>query len=136
MVQKTTVTLIDDLDENITEDVQTVTFAHEGKTYEIDLGAENRQALDDALASYKAVARKAGRSTTSPSPGAPVSPPTPAQSASGLPPTASRSTTAAASPPTSANSSTPPRSSHRHLNCRPRCREDTKPRGTEGRGVH
>ncbi|GMA33765.1 histone-like nucleoid-structuring protein Lsr2 [Litorihabitans aurantiacus] len=68
MVQKTTVTLIDDLDENITEDVQTVTFAHEGKTYEIDLGAENRQALDDALASYKAVARKAGRSTTSPSP--------------------------------------------------------------------
>jgi len=68
MVQKTTVTLIDDLDEATTEGVQTVTFAHEGKTYELDLSAENRQALTDALASYKAVARRAGRSTSSSSP--------------------------------------------------------------------
>lgn len=65
MVQRTTVTLIDDVDETINEDVQTVTFAHEGRAYEIDLGAENRQALTDALARYKAVARKAGRSTSS-----------------------------------------------------------------------
>ena len=68
MAQKTTVTLIDDLDENVTTDVQTVTFDHEGKTYEVDLGADNRAALADALAPYKAVGRRAGRAKAASTP--------------------------------------------------------------------
>lgn len=61
MVQLTTVTLIDDLDESVTDDVQTVTFAHDGRAYEIDLGVTGREALAALLAPYKAAGRRAGR---------------------------------------------------------------------------
>ena len=40
-----------------------MTFDHEGKTYEVDLGADNRAALADALAPYKAVGRRADGTT-------------------------------------------------------------------------
>lgn len=68
MAQRTTVTFIDDLDENAAEDVQTVSFAHEGRSFEIDLSASNREALADVLAPYKAAGRRAGgRATSAPS---------------------------------------------------------------------
>lgn len=57
-VRDTTVTLIDDLDGSVTEDIQTVTFSHDGKIYEVDLGAENRQRLEEALAPFKTVRRR------------------------------------------------------------------------------
>lgn len=72
MVQKTTVTLIDDLDDSVTEDVQSVTFAHEGKAFEIDLGPEGRATLEELLAPYKTAGRRAGRATAA-TPAAPRS---------------------------------------------------------------
>lgn len=68
MAQKTTVTLIDDLDDDVTTDVRTVTFDHEGKSYEVDLGADNRAALADALAPYKEAGRRAGRARATSTP--------------------------------------------------------------------
>ena len=41
---------------------ETVPFALDGRTYEIDLSAENAQALRDAFAPWIAVARKVGAS--------------------------------------------------------------------------
>ena len=51
--------VIDDIDGS--EDAQTVSFAFDGKSYEIDLSAENKQKLADALAPFIA----AGRTTSS-----------------------------------------------------------------------
>jgi hypothetical protein len=59
MAQKHIVQLIDDLDGgNATE---TVSFALDGSTYEIDLSAQNAAKLRDSLAPYVANARRAGR---------------------------------------------------------------------------
>lgn len=55
MAQKIVVELTDDLDGGVAD--ETVTFGHDGRTYEIDLTSDNATALADALAPYVAVAR-------------------------------------------------------------------------------
>lgn len=45
------VTRVDDLDGS-TDDVQNIQLGHRGKTYALDLGPSNRQALADALAPF------------------------------------------------------------------------------------
>ncbi|MFJ7590168.1 Lsr2 family protein [Streptomyces sp. NPDC097617] len=63
MAQKVEVTLIDDLDGS--EATQTVLFALDGKTYEIDLSDPNAEKLRGGLAPYLGAARKmsGGRTT-------------------------------------------------------------------------
>jgi hypothetical protein len=59
VAQKTLVILEDDIDGG--EADETVTFALDGTTYEIDLNEKNADALRDAFAPYVGAARKAGR---------------------------------------------------------------------------
>src|SRR6476646_772982 len=59
MAQKTIVQLIDDLDQGDAD--ETVSFALDGASYEIDLSAANAAALRDAFAPYIANARRARR---------------------------------------------------------------------------
>src|SRR3954469_19005526 len=59
MAQKTIVQLIDDIDQGAAE--ETVTFALDGTSYEIDLSAKNAGKLRDALSVYIANARRSGR---------------------------------------------------------------------------
>jgi hypothetical protein len=61
VAQKTIVTLVDDLDGG--EASETVSFALDGTSYEIDLSEANAKALRDSLASWVGHARKAGRSS-------------------------------------------------------------------------
>ncbi len=56
MAQKVHVTLVDDLDGS--EAAETVTFALDGTTYEIDLSGANAGKLRDSLAGYTGVARR------------------------------------------------------------------------------
>ena len=69
MSKKTIVTLVDDLDG--TEAAETITFAFDGATYEIDLSADNAAALRDALEPWVRAARRTsggrrgGRSSSS-----------------------------------------------------------------------
>ncbi|GAA3373913.1 Lsr2 family protein [Streptomyces sannanensis] len=58
MAQKVQVLLVDDLDGS--EADETVTFALDGKTYEIDLTAANADKLRASLADYVKAARRAG----------------------------------------------------------------------------
>jgi len=58
MAQKVVVQLIDDLDGTPAEDGETVTFALDGVTYEIDLHPENASKLRDSLADFVAGARR------------------------------------------------------------------------------
>jgi hypothetical protein len=58
MAQRVQVILEDDYDGGTAE--ETVAFALDGAEYEIDLSAENAQALRDALAPWVAHARKVG----------------------------------------------------------------------------
>jgi hypothetical protein len=58
MAQKKIVTLIDDLDGTAAS--ETVTFAIDGSSYEIDLSDKNAAALRKALRRYTTAARKAG----------------------------------------------------------------------------
>jgi hypothetical protein len=61
MAKQTQVILIDDLDgQTIDGDGKTVTFAHGGNSYEIDLTEANARKLQEALAPYIAVARRVG----------------------------------------------------------------------------
>ncbi len=63
MAQKVQVLLVDDLDGG--EAVETLTFALDGISYEIDLSRDHAQALRDAMAPYLSSARKAnGRTAT------------------------------------------------------------------------
>jgi hypothetical protein len=62
MAQKVQVLLVDDLDGG--EATETVSFALDGSTYEIDLSKKNADDLRNAFAKYVGSARKAGRSTT------------------------------------------------------------------------
>jgi hypothetical protein len=63
MAQRTTVSLVDDLDQ--TEAKETVEFGIDDATYEIDLSDANAAKLRDALADYVAQARRlAGRRTS------------------------------------------------------------------------
>ena len=58
MAQKTQVILVDDVDGS--EATQTITFALDGVSYEIDLNDEHAAALRDAVAPYVGHARRAG----------------------------------------------------------------------------
>ncbi|OLT14332.1 nucleoid-associated protein Lsr2 [Pseudonocardia sp. CNS-139] len=58
MAKQTIVTLVDDLDGGEAE--ESVEFAVDGKSYEIDLSSANSQKLRDALAPFVAAARRAG----------------------------------------------------------------------------
>ena len=60
MAQKVQVLLVDDLDGG--EATETVSFALDGSSYEIDLSRKNADELRDAFAKYVGAARKAGRS--------------------------------------------------------------------------
>jgi hypothetical protein len=70
MAQRTTVTLVDDLDQGDAD--ETIEFGVDGATYEIDLSDANAAKLRDALADYVAHARRlggrprAGRAATRP----------------------------------------------------------------------
>jgi hypothetical protein len=57
MARKVQVILSDDLDDSITAD-ETVTFALDGTTYEIDLSEANASAMRDAFGKYVQAARK------------------------------------------------------------------------------
>ena len=60
MAQKVDVKFIDDLDGS--EAAGTVSFALDGRSYEIDLSDDNAARLRDSLASYVAAARRSGTS--------------------------------------------------------------------------
>lgn len=64
MARKVQVSLVDDLDESDAD--ETVSFALDGATYEIDLSEKNAAALRDALATYVAHGRRAGRTASAP----------------------------------------------------------------------
>jgi hypothetical protein len=59
MARKVQVTIVDDLDGGVAE--ESVSFAIDGASYEIDLSSDNAAALRDALAPYVGSARKAGK---------------------------------------------------------------------------
>jgi hypothetical protein len=59
MAQKTIVSLIDDLDGQ-SEAEETVEYAIDGVTYEIDLAKDNADALREVFAPYIAAARRTG----------------------------------------------------------------------------
>ncbi|MGI9093476.1 MAG: histone-like nucleoid-structuring protein Lsr2 [Mycobacteriales bacterium] len=59
MAQKVQILLIDDLDGGTAD--ETIAFAMDGTAYEIDLSKQNAAGLRDAMATYVAHARKAGR---------------------------------------------------------------------------
>ena len=59
MAQKVNIVLVDDIDGSEAE--ETVSFALDGKEYEIDLSAKNAEKLRDAFAPYVGHARKAAR---------------------------------------------------------------------------
>ncbi|MCB7136878.1 histone-like nucleoid-structuring protein Lsr2 [Cellulosimicrobium marinum] len=63
MAQKVQVILVDDLDGGAAD--ETVTFALDGVSYEIDLSAKNAQELRDAFASWVGNARKVSSRSTS-----------------------------------------------------------------------
>ncbi len=58
MAQKIHITLVDDIDHGPAD--ESVTFALDGINYEIDLSADNAQALRDALSKFIAAGRRAG----------------------------------------------------------------------------
>lgn len=59
MAQKVEVTLVDDLDGGTAD--ETVSFAIDGTSYEIDLSGKNAQKLRDAVSPFLGAARKVGR---------------------------------------------------------------------------
>ena len=59
MAQKVQVLLVCDLHDDETEGTETVAFALDGSSYEIDLCEEHAGALRDDLASYVGAARRA-----------------------------------------------------------------------------
>ncbi|PPG02774.1 hypothetical protein C5E06_10005 [Pseudoclavibacter sp. RFBI5] len=67
MVQKAITSIVDDLDgTELTEDAaETVSFALDGKAYEIDLSLANARALRGALMPYTDAGRKLGRAPVS-----------------------------------------------------------------------
>ena len=60
MAQKVVVELVDDLDGTASADINTVTFALDGASYEIDLNEHNAERLREALAGYLGAARRTG----------------------------------------------------------------------------
>ena len=66
MAQRVVVTLSDDLDGGVAE--ETVSFALDGKSYEIDLSAENAEKLRAALGPYVQAGRKQARAALAKAP--------------------------------------------------------------------
>jgi hypothetical protein len=62
MARKVQVILSDDLDENLPAD-ETVSFALDGTSYEIDLAEKNAQEMREVFSRYVSAARKVGRSS-------------------------------------------------------------------------
>jgi len=60
MVQKTIVTLVDDLTGEEAQDISTVEFSLDGVTYQLDLTDTNGETLRGALSPYIAAGRKIG----------------------------------------------------------------------------
>jgi hypothetical protein len=60
MARKVQVILSDDLDENLSAD-ETVSFALDGTSYEIDLSDKNAQEMREVFSRYVHAARKVGR---------------------------------------------------------------------------
>lgn len=59
MAQRTVIKLVDDIDgKEIEANGQTISFAYNGTTYEIDLGEKNAKKLDEALAPFVSAARR------------------------------------------------------------------------------
>ncbi|MBP2412873.1 hypothetical protein JOF48_001672 [Arthrobacter stackebrandtii] len=58
MAQKIHITLVDDLDQSPAD--ENVNFGLDGINYEIDLSADNAQALRDALSKYVGAGRRVG----------------------------------------------------------------------------
>jgi hypothetical protein len=73
VAQRVITVMTDDLDGSEAEDIQTVSFALEGVSYEIDLSQKNSDKLRKALDPYTNVARKVGgrRSTRKAAPSGP-----------------------------------------------------------------
>ncbi len=65
MAQKVQVLLVCDLHDGDVEGTETVSFALDGSTYEIDTCAEHAGTLRDAFAPFVGSARRAGRAATS-----------------------------------------------------------------------
>lgn len=59
MARKVVVTLTDDIDDSLTAD-ETVEFALDGVSYEIDLSSKNAAKLRDTLAAYTSAGRRVG----------------------------------------------------------------------------
>jgi hypothetical protein len=70
MAQKTQVTLVDDIDGS--DATQTVTFAFQGTSYEIDLNDEHAASIEESFAEWMKAARKTAgaRGAASPRAGA------------------------------------------------------------------
>jgi hypothetical protein len=60
VVQKVLVQLVDDLDGTTPSDIETVLFALDGVSYEIDLGPKNASELRHALGEFVGSARRTG----------------------------------------------------------------------------
>lgn len=60
MAQKTIVQLVDDLDGTTTSDIETVSFALDGASYEIELSPGNARKLRDHMAEFVTEARRTG----------------------------------------------------------------------------
>jgi hypothetical protein len=60
MAQKTVVQLIDDLDGTSSDTIETMTFALDGVTYEIDLGQNNAARLRNNMATFVNAANRTG----------------------------------------------------------------------------
>lgn len=60
VAQKVLVQLVDDLDGTSSDDIETVAFALDGVSYEIDLGPSNAAKLRDSVAAYVDSARRVG----------------------------------------------------------------------------
>jgi hypothetical protein len=58
MAQKVFVEMVDDLDGSTGEDVTTVAFALDGRSYEIDLNSANANALRESLAQFVEASRR------------------------------------------------------------------------------
>jgi hypothetical protein len=72
VAKQTTVILVDDLDGS--EAAEQVEFAVDGKSYEIDLSAENSAKLREVLAPFISAARRAGGRRSNPPTAAPARP--------------------------------------------------------------
>jgi hypothetical protein len=64
MAQKVQVLLVCDLHEDEVEGIETVAFALDGASYEIDVCEQHGNDLRDAFAPYVGAARRAGRAAT------------------------------------------------------------------------